>query len=568
MERRVWHDHYDEGIPVDFRFIDRTLLEALDRAAGHGGDRTAIWFLNRRMTYGGLKDQVDRLATALSRLGVTKGTRVALQLPNLPQTVIANYAVLRLGAHVVMTSPLYTEREIEHQWKDAGCEVAIVMDFLWQRRIRAIRGALPVKHYIVASIPEYLAFPLNRLAPLKLAKAHPPMIARVAPEPGLHFFRALVDRTPATPPRVEVGLDDIAVLQYTGGTTGVAKGAILTHRNLSVNVQGIAAWLHLEEFSDEVILSALPFFHVFGMTVTMNFPLWAGCTMVIVPNPRDFPALVQAVVKRRVTLFMGVPAMFNAINNDPRIKRLDLSCVKSCFSGSAPLPADVLERFEALTGARIVEGFGLTETSPITHVNPLRTKRKVGSIGVPFVGTDARIVDLETGTRDLPAGEDGELVVWGPQVMQGYWNRPDETSQMIRGGWLYTGDIAHMDDEGYFFISGRKKEMILVSGYNVYPDEVDGVLAAHPAVLESATIGLPDPRCGERVKSFVVLRPGAQATADELLGHCRASLASFKLPREIEFRTELPRSSVLKILRRELRAQEMARRESAPAPAP
>jgi long-chain acyl-CoA synthetase len=294
------------------------------------------------------------------------------------------------------------------------------------------------------------------------------------------------------------------------------------------------------------------------MTVTMNFPVWSACAMVLIPNPRDFGALMQAVVKRRVTLFMGEPAMFNGINHDPRATAVDLSCVKACFSGSAPLPVDVLERFEKLTGSRIVEGFGLTETSPVTHANPLM-KRKIGSIGVPFVGTDAKLVDLETGTREMPVGENGELVVRGPQVMRGYWNRPEETAEMVRDGWLYTGDIARMDEEGYFFISGRKKEMIIVSGYNVYPDEVDGVLMAHPAVLEAGTIGLPDPSCGERVKSFVVLKPGAQATADELIAHCRVGLAKFKVPREIEFRTELPKSLVLKVLRRVLRAEELER---------
>jgi long-chain acyl-CoA synthetase len=566
MDRRVWHAHYDPGIPIDFDFAERTLPQALERAALSRGDSTALWFLNRRMTYRELKDQVDRLSTALARLGVAKGTRVAIQLPNLPQTVIAYYAVLRLGARVVMTSPLYTEREIAQQWRDAGCEAAVVMDFIWERRIRPMRDALPVKHYVVASIPEYLAFPLNLLAPLKLMKTKPPAYARVRPEPGVYRFRALVGRTPAAPPPVEVGMDDVAVLQYTGGTTGVAKGAILTHRNLSGNAQAVAAWLHIAEFADEVVLAALPFIHIFGMTVSMNFPVWAGCAMVLVPNPRDFTALLQAVAKRKVTLFMGVPAMFNGINNHPDVKALDLRCVKSCFSGSAPLPVDVLERFEALTGSRIVEGFGLTETSPVTHVNPLQTLRKVGSIGVPIIATDAKIVDLETGARDLPPGQDGELVIRGPQVMQGYWNQPEETAKMLRNGWLYTGDIAHMDEDGYFFISGRKKEMIIVSGYNVYPDEVDGVLVAHPAVLEAGTIGLPDLRCGERVKSFVVLRPGMTAAAEELLAHCRANLASYKVPRELEFRAELPRSGALKVLRRELRDQELARAQGGAHP--
>jgi long-chain acyl-CoA synthetase len=282
--------------------------------------------------------------------------------------------------------------------------------------------------------------------------------------------------------------------------------------------------------------------------------------MVLVPNPRDVPAIVQAVTKRRITLFMGVPAMFAAINNYPGIDKIDISCVKSCFSASAPLPVDVLETFERLTGARIVEGFGLTETSPVSHVNPMRTVRKVGSVGIPFIETDAKIVDLDTGTRDLPPGEDGELVIKGPQVMREYWNKPEETANVLRDGWLFTGDIARMDADGYFYIVGRKKDMVIVSGYNVYPDEVDRVLVAHPAVLEAASIGVPDERRGESVKSFIVLRHGMTATAEEIVAYCRENLAAFKVPRAIEFRSELPKSPVLKILRRELRAQEMARR--------
>ena len=562
MEKRPWHAFYDEGIPVSFPFVERTLPEALERAAANRPDAPALYFLNRRMTYGELKDQVDRLATALARLGVVQGTRVAIQMPNIPQTVIAYYAVLAAGGQVVMTNPLYVGREIEHQWRDAGCEVAIVADFIFAQRIQPIRDQLRIKHYIVASIPEYLAFPLNFLAPLKLKRMRPPSYAKVRPEPHVHRFKALVESTPPNPPKVAVHADDIAVLQYTGGTTGVSKGAVLTHRNLAVNCQSTIAWLHLSESADEVVLAALPFFHVFGMTLSMNFPVFAGCAMALVPNPRDIPAVIQTVTKRRVTLFMGVPAMFAALNNYPGIEKLDISCVKSCFSGSAPLPVDVIQKFEQLTGARIVEGFGLTETSPVSHANPMGA-RKVGSVGVPFIETDSRIVDLETGTRDLLPGEDGELIIKGPQVMQGYWNKPEETALALRDGWLRTGDIAHTDPDGYVFISGRKKDMIIVSGYNVYPDEVDGVMVAHPAVLESATIGVPDPKRGELVKSFVVLRPGMTATAEEITAYCRENLAAYKVPRAIEFMKELPKSPVLKILRRELRAQEIARSTTA-----
>ena len=560
MDKRVWHAFYDEGIPVTFPFVERTLPEALDRAAANRGDATALYFINRRMTYRELKDQVDRLATALARLGVVKGTRVAIQLPNLPQTVITYYAALAAGAEVVMTNPLYVAREIEYQWFDSNCEVAILADFIWEHRVKPIREQLPVKHYIVASIPEYLGFPLNLLAPLKLKRMKPPSWARVRPGPGVHLFKKLVDSTPPDPPKVPVGIDDIAVLQYTGGTTGVSKGAVLTHRNLSVNAQGAMAWLHMGDFADDVILAALPLFHVFGMTDCMNFPVFAACTMVLLPNPRDIPAIVQAVTKHRVTLFIGVPAMFAAINNYPGIDKIDISCVKSCFSASAPLPVDVLQKFEALTGARIVEGFGLTETSPVSHINPMRTVRKVGSVGIPFIETDSKIVDLETGTHDLLPGEDGELVIKGPQVMRGYWNKPEETALVLRDGWLFTGDIARMDEDGYFYIVGRKKDMVIVSGYNVYPDEVDRVLVAHPAVLEAATIGVPDVKRGESVKSFIVLRPGMTATAEEIVAYCRENLAAFKVPRAIEFRSELPKSPVLKILRRELREQELAKK--------
>jgi long-chain acyl-CoA synthetase len=554
MERRTWHRYYDEGLSHQHTFADLTLTQALDRAAEQYPERIAIWFLNRRLTYRELQDQVHRLAAALVRLGVAPGTRVAIQLPNLPQTVIAYYAVLAAGGQVVMTNPLYVAREIEHQWFDASCEVAVVADFIWEQRIRPIRDQLPVKHFIVASIPEYLRFPLNLLAPLKLRRMTPPMVAPVREEPTVHRFRDLVDRTPARLYRHAPHLDDVAVLQYTGGTTGVAKGAVLTHRNLSVNAQGAQAWLHLTGATEEVFLSALPLFHVFGMTICMNFPVMAAATMVLLPNPRDIPAVIGAVEKRRITFFVGVPGMFAAITNTAGIERRDLTSVKSCFSGSAPLPVDVLERFEQLTGARIVEGFGLTETSPVTHVNPMH-RRKVGSIGVPFLETDARIVDLETGARDLPPGKDGELLVRGPQVMGGYWNRADETALVLRDGWLSTGDIARMDEEGYFTISGRKKDMILVSGYNVYPDEVDAVLAGHPAVLEVATIGVPDPRSGEAVRSFVVVRPGMVVTEEEIRAYCREFLAAYKVPRAVEFRAALPKSAVLKILRRELRAE-------------
>ena len=558
MEQRVWHPFYDAVVPPSLTYEPLVLPERLERSAAAYPDQCAIAFLGTHLTYRQLKDEVDRLATALAALGVRKGTTVAVHLPNIPQTVISYYATLALGGTVVMTNPLLVEREIEHQWTNAECEVAITADFLFASRLKHIRNRLPVKQYVVASIPEYLRFPLKQLAPLKLRRMTPPSIAHVEPGPDVHLFRKLVTATAPEPPLVEVGLDDVAALQYTGGTTGVSKGAMLTHRNLSDNITQILAWLHTPHGS-EIVLSALPLFHVFGMTVCMNFPVAAAATMVLMPNPRDFPALVKAVVKERVTLFMGVPAMFAAINNAPGIEHKDISCVTSCFSGSAPLPVAVLERFERLTGARIVEGFGLTETSPVTHCNPMEGVRKAGSIGIPFPDTDCKVVDLDAGTREMSPGEPGELLIKGPQVMAGYWKMPKETAAVLQDGWLKTGDIAQIDKDGYHWIVGRKKDMILCSGYNVYPDEVDDVLMKHPAVLEAATIGVPHERRGESVKSFVVLRPGETATAEQIIAYCRGNLAAYKVPREVEFRTGLPKSGILKILRRELREQELAR---------
>ena len=557
---RPWHRSYDAGVSPALDFEPLTLPEFLVRAAAEHGDRPAIIFLNRRLSYRRLKDHVDRFAAALARLGVTRDRRVAIQLPNVPQAVIAYYATLSLGAQVVMTSPLYVAREIEHQWRDAGCRVAVVADFVYASRIAAVRDRLPIEHYVIASIPEYLPFPLNLLALFKLRRAQPPAIARVAPGPGVHFFKRLIKQTPPAPLATRPALDDLAALQYTGGTTGVSKGAMLTHRNLSYNMQQLRAWFPGLEIGHEVMLAALPLFHSFGMTVAMNFPIGAAAAMVLTPNPRDVRALVKSLARHRVTLAPAVPALINAVLNYPRIERLDLTSIKRCFSGSAPLSVDVMQRFERLTGAVIVEGFGLTEASPGTHCNPVRGERKPGHIGIPLPNTDSKVVDAEDGRTEMPPGQPGELLIRGPQVMQGYWNMPDETAKVLRDGWLYTGDLAVIDDAGYHRIVGRKKEMIVVSGFKVFPDEVDRMLMSHPSVLESATIGVPDAKRGERVKAFVVLKPGHQATVEELKAHCRDALAAFKVPQQIEFRAELPKSGVLKILRRELLEQELAKR--------
>lgn len=560
MSEHPWYRSYDPGVPTEPDFEDRTLVENLARTAESYPDRRALVYFNRSLTYRELYDHVLRLASALRAMGVGPGTRVAVQSPNTPQFVIGYYAAMTAGGVAVPTNPIYTAREIEHQWNDCGCEVAILTDYIWAQKVRAMRDRIPVKNFIVAPIAEYMRFPLSLLAPLKLKWQDPALAAQVSPEPGVHFFGKAVAASPPLAEPARPAMDDVATLLYTGGTTGISKGAALTHRNLSYNAQQIRTWISDLEDGTEVMLGALPLFHSFGLTVVMNVGLSMGGAVVLLPNPRDIPAIVKSVEKHRITRFCAVPAQFNAITQHPDIDKVDLTSIKTCNSGAAPLPVDVLERFESMTGSRISEGFGLTETSPVTHSNPLKA-RKVGSIGVPLPGTEARIVDAETGEGGLPPGQVGELIVKGPQVMQGYWQKPDATAEMIRDGWLYTGDLARMDTDGFFFIEGRKKDMILCSGFNVYPDEIDRVLMAHEAVLEAATIGVPDEKRGETVKSFVVLKPGIQASAENLLAYCREELAAYKVPRMIEFLSELPKSSVMKILRRELRDRELQKRQ-------
>lgn len=550
---RFWTKHYDDGVPAVPQFQERTVVDFLYDSAQRWPEQAALSFMGKTLSYRELTDQVDALAAGLAELGVAKDSRVALWLPNLPQMVIAYFATLRLGAQVVNCNPLYVEREIEHQFNDAGVSVVVTLDFLWWYKFRGMMDRTRVQRVVVTSIPDYLPFPLRTLAPLKLKRTK--QWVRVPRDPRVRFFKEMIQQPHPAPPTPDIPLDHVALLQYTGGTTGSAKGAMLTHRNISVNAQQCAYWFPFAEPGREVLLACLPLFHVFGMTVSMLWPIFKGFHIVMAPNPRDIDDLVRSITKRRVSLFPAVPALFAAVNNYPHIDKLDITSIKGCFSGSAPLPVAVMERFEKLTGGKITEGFGLTETSPVTHGNPVHGLRKPGSVGVPIPGTDAKIVDIETGERQLAVNEEGELCIRGPQVMAGYWNRPEETAQTLRDGWVYTGDLARMDEDGYFFIVGRKKDMILVNGCNVYPDEIDAVLVAHPAVLEAATVGVPDEKRGEIPVSFVVLKPGGTITADELRIYLKTQLAPYKVPRRIEFIAEMPKSGMMKILRTELRAK-------------
>jgi long-chain acyl-CoA synthetase len=423
-----------------------------------------------------------------------------------------------------------------------------------------IAAALPrtgVKHLILCNIKDYLPFPLNLLYPIKARlEKQWVTVKRVAP---IYDFVTILTHASEMAPAVPIQPDDIAILQYTGGTTGIPKGAILTHRNLVVNAFQCRTWLTVRNEGEERILSVIPFFHVYGMTTAMNLGILIGAELILLPkfHTKEVLATIQ---KHRPTIFPGIQAMYLAIANYVKTHKYDLTSIKAAISGAGPLMHEVQERFEQLTKSRIVEGYGLSEASPVTHANPIFGRRKPGTIGLPWPDTDARIMDIETGTRELPVGETGELVVRGPQVMQGYWNKPDETAQALRGGWLHTGDIAKRDEEGYFMIVDRIKDMIKTVGENVYPREIEEVLFMHPKVKDAVVVGLPhEEYLGERIKAYIVLKEGVTATADEIIEFCKAELSKFKVPKEVEFRDSLPKTLVGKVLRRVLRDEERAK---------
>ncbi len=550
----VWLRHYDREVPRHIEYPDDPLPVILKRNLAKWSHRPAIEFYGATLSYGELWRKIMRFAEVLRRKGIRKGDRVAIMLPNCPQNIIAHYAILWLGAVVVNTNPMYVEREIEHQWKDAGVKGAVVLDHLFPK-VRAVLDSTGVEFVIVTSLKDALPFPLSFLYPLKARKQK--LFTNVPYDNNRIFsYSFLLNSTPPTEEDCPAAIDDIALLQYTGGTTGVAKGVMLTHRNILANVAQITAWFSDLEWGKERIVGVLPLFHVFGMTTCMNWTLYTGSCVLLIPR-FEINEFLKLLHKFRPTLFPGVPTIYVAIVNNPDIKKFDLSSIKFCITGSAPMPVEILRKFEELTGSVIVEGFGLTESSPVTHCNPLQGVRKVGSIGIPVPDTECKIMDLETGTRELGVGEVGELVIRGPQVMRGYWNRPEETQQTLRDGWLYTGDIARMDEDGYTYIVDRKKDMIIAGGYNIYPREIDEVLYSHPKVMDAVTIGVPDPYRGETVKVFVVPKPGETLTEEEIISFCKERLAAYKVPKIVEFRDSLPKSAVGKVLRKDLRREEL-----------
>ncbi len=542
--RRPWLEHYDAGVPHHLNYPAIPLYRLLDDSAGQQPGRPCTIFFGKRMSYGAIKEASDRLAASLQGLGVQPGDRVALLLPNSPQFVIAYFAILKAGAVVVALNPLYTSHELLFHLNDSGATTAITIP-LFLEKVTALVGQTPLQRVIYTRVADALPFPLNLGSRLQERR----QMRGVDPSRVIHLSSLLQAPLPAGWQPAPVDPHSLAVLIYSGGTTGTAKGVMLSHYALVANAYQLRAWVELD--AKGRMLAVLPLFHGFGMSVTMNGPLLAGGEIITLPR---FQAenVLKAIQEWKPTFFIGVPAMFGAFSSVPTLKKYDLSSIKGIFVGAAPLTQALKSEFEGLSGARLIEGYGLTEAVTAIMANPYLGQHKVGSIGLPFPDVDVKIVALD-GSADLPPGESGEIVLRSPTLMLGYYNQPEATAAAVRDGWLYTGDVGQMDAEGYFTITDRKKELIIVGGFNVFPREVDEVLAMHPKVQEAAAVGMPDERLGERVKACVVLREGEQATAEEIIAFCRERLVAYKTPAEVEFRSSLPKSMIGKVLRRELR---------------
>jgi len=543
---RIWYKSYDYFVPESIRYPRIPLYQNLELSCIKYEDNVATIFFDQKLTYGQVRDHVRRLATALKGMGVQKGDRVALMLPNCPQMVISYYGVLEAGAVVTNVSPLHVEREIEFELNDSGSETIIYLD-LFDSRIQAVKDITPLKRIIATSITDYMETPVD-----------PP----VQKDANTYFFREVIADSSPDVNDIEINPEeDLAALQYTGGTTGLPKGVMLTHRNLFANTLQCAMWgREFLERGKDVFLCVIPFFHSYGQTVAMNNAIFNAGTMLLIPQ-FEINMMLQAIKKYEPNLFPGVPTIYIAILNHPDALASGVNKIKLCNSGSAPLPIEVHRQFSRISGGIFIEGYGLSETSPVTHSNPLLGMKKIGSVGIPFPDTDCKIVDVDTGLTELGINEPGELIIKGPQVMKGYWEKPEETAETLRDGWLFTGDVGTMDEDGYFYIVDRKKDMIIAGGFNIYPREIDEVLFEHPKVQDAVAVGIPDEYRGETVKAYVVLKPGEECSEQEIIDFCKERLASYKAPRTVEFRAELPKTLVGKVLRRELREQELAKQK-------
>ncbi len=556
-----WIRHYEQGVPAHVTVPDQSLIWLIDQATGRYSGRTALIYYGTKLTYAQFSHYVNRFAIELQRLGVRKGDRVAIALPNIPQYPIAFYGAIKAGAIVVPTNPLYTEREMQYQLADSGAQVIVMLDSLYPI-VRAIRQQTALKHIIVTSPADFLPPVLRALYPLSQRHARNPKPHLTSKElhhdQTLHVMHTLLDSQSngdgaAFYPPIPVSTEDLAVLQYTGGTTGLSKGTMLTHRNLLANAIQTRAWVPKACEGEEVMLCVAPFFHSYGLTVCMNFSILIAATMVLLPRFKAKDVL-KAIRQYHPTFFPGIPTMYLAIMREAADHPTYLASIKYCISGAAPLPAKVQSDFEAITHGKLVEGYGLSEAGPVTHCNPLTDECRNGSIGLPVPDVDAIIMNQETG-QPAPVGELGEIVVKGPNIMQGYWKRDEETKAIFRDGWMRTGDLGTMDADGYFYMVERAKDVIIASGFKVYPREVEDLLFQHPAVAEAAVVAAPDAYRGETVAAFVILKSGIEASEQirqELIQYCKQGLAAYKVPKIMEFRKSLPKSLIGKVIRREL----------------
>ncbi|MGA8832407.1 MAG: long-chain fatty acid--CoA ligase [Desulfomonilaceae bacterium] len=545
---KIWLKSYAPEVPAHIDIEKINPPEALARTAKRFPNNTALIFQGTKISFRKLDDMVSRFAAALVDLGVKPGDTVATLLPNIVQMVVAIYGALRAGALVALNNPLYTNRELEHQYNDSGSTLLVCLDVLVPR-MAALRQKTKIVKIISCHIRDYLPFPLKQLFPYVKKGMH----LKTPNEGDIFEFTDLIKKYPHIKNPYRSNWEDTALLLYTGGTTGVSKGVQLTNSNLSSNVQQCRAWFHAFNDGDETVVGCLPFFHSFGLTTAMNIAVYYGYTNILIPKPEP-KAILESIQKFKATYIPAVPTLYNGMINFPDLKKFDISTIRGCFSGGAPLPLETIRKFEELTGAQICEGFGLTETTPVATINPLGGKRKPGSIGLPIPNTEAKLVDVDDYHKEITeVNQPGELCIKGPQVMKGYINRPEETEIALRDGWLLTGDIAVMDEDGYFSIVDRKKDMIISGGFNIYPRDVDEVLFAHPKIVEACAIGVPDTYSGERIKAYVVLKPGETATPIEIIDYCKVNLVKYKVPKYVEFVSELPKSAVGKILRKELK---------------
>jgi len=554
--KKAWLKMYAPGVPEELNFEEITMSRVLSRTAEKYPDYTALNWMGNKIPYRELDQLVNRFARALQKLGVKAGDKVALLMPNLPQTVIADYAILRLGAVCVMNNPLYTERELKHQLNDSDSILAVALDLLLPRMLN-LKKETGLKTIITCHINDYLPFPKKQLYPL-LKKD---MYRKIEPQEDVFQFTDLIDQYSAEPLEDLSAWDDVAALLYTGGTTGLSKGVMQTNANLSVNVQQFAAWLPGIK-AGEKLLADLPYFHTAGFTIMQNLPVWMGLEAITIPRP-DPDKVLEAIKKFKPDYLPGVPTIYNGLLNNKEFQTMDLSFIKGYFSGGAPLPIDTYNRLKELNGSDLLSIYGLTECTVTATVSPWGGKVKPGTEGIPVPNTDIKVVDLETGLQEMPTGEAGEIIIKGPQVMKGYYKNPEATAAVIRDGWLYTGDIGVIDEEGYVSIVDRKKDIIIAGGFNIYPNEIDDILFAHPKIAEACTIGVTDEYRGETVKAYIVLNEGENLTLNEIQDYCKNSLAPYKIPKQVEFIDTLPKSGVGKILRRVLKEMDAEKSETA-----